>query len=113
MVVTTDHASVLEFSKGAATRYRELLLRCDYSAREVLVVATLMAEFALIQLTDPRRPGQRIEWIDKLRTQLKQAVAHNASVVTPEDIIAHQKELFSDPSGPNYDDPQNPYRCAS
>ena len=108
-----DDQSTIEFSKAAAIMNCELLLRANSSAQEVLLVATLMAEFALVQLTDPRQSERRIEWVNKLRARLRKSAVQNISVITPEEILAHQKELLSDPSHPAFNDPANPYRVRS
>jgi hypothetical protein len=108
-----DDQSTIEFSKAAAIMNCELLLRANGSAQEVLLVATLMAEFALVQLTDPQQSERRIEWVNNLRARLRKSAVQNISAITPEEIIAHQKEQLSDPSHPAFNDPNNPYRVRS
>jgi hypothetical protein len=108
-----DDQSTIEFSKAAAIMNCELLLRANSSAQEVLLVATFMAEFALVQLTDPRQSERRIEWVNRLRARLQKSAVRNTSAITPEEIIAHQKERLSDPNRPSFNDPGNPYKIIS
>jgi hypothetical protein len=56
---SSDDQSTIEYSKAAAIMNCELLLRANSSAREMLLVATFMAEFALVQLTDPRQSDRQ------------------------------------------------------
>ena len=110
---SSDDKSTIEFSKAAAIMNCELLLRANSSAQEVLLVATLMAEFALVQLTDPRQSERRIEWVNKLRARLRKSAIRNISAITPAEILAHQKEQLSDPGHPAFNDPNNQYKIIS
>jgi hypothetical protein len=86
----------VEMAQGLAVRNLEFMQRHNANFVEVSLVSVLMLEFALVQMThrSPQYLKHRLDQINEIETQLRDACSHNISVVTPEDIQEYQK-MFS------------------